>query len=353
MAFIGWRGFVGSVLMEEIEKEQLWKKGINAYFLSTSQQGRPCPVPWSHNRTLEDAWNFDVLREMDIILTCQGSSYTENVHSSLRKTGWKGFWIDSASALRIKENSTIVLDPVNLHVITKALEHDKRDFIGGNCSVSLMLMAVGGLLKEGLVEWVNAATYQAASGAGAKALKELLLQMRHLGSVAENVTKITEILRSDQLSTDVFQVPLAANLIPWIDSEMPTGQSREEWKGQVETNKILQTQRPIPIDGTCVRIGVIRCHSQALLIKLKKDVSLQDIEDISLSSNPWVEIIPNTREATIQHLNPITVSGSPKILVGRIHKLSLGKDYLNVFTCGDQLLWGAALPLLHMLKKLI
>ncbi len=366
VALIGWRGFVGSVLMEEVAKEKLWEKGIDAYFLSTSQKGEICPVPWSHNHILEDAWNLDILREMDIILTCQGSVYTKKIHPFLRKIGWRGFWIDSSSALRMKENSTIVLEPINFHVIDKALENGGRDFIGGNCSVSLMLMAVGGLLKEKLVEWVNAATYQAASGAGAQALQELLLQMGRLGRVAEDMIhsdaqmsmgeidkKITEILRSGQLSTNIFQTPLAANLISWIDSEMLNGQSREEWKGQTETNKILQNQTPIPIDGTCVRVGVIRCHSQALLIKLKKDLSIQDIENIFLSSNPWVEIIPNTKEATIKYLNPSTASGTPKILVGRIRKTSLGKTYLNAFTCGDQLLWGAALPLLYMLKKLI
>ena len=366
VAFVGWRGFVGSVLMEELSREASWMNKMEAHFFSTSQQGGPSPIPWSHNKTLKDAWNLEILQEMDIILTCQGSSYTKKIHPALRASGWRGYWIDSASALRMGDDSTIVLDPINLPVIDEALERGLRDFIGGNCSVSLMLMASGGLFRENLVEWVNASTYQAASGAGAGALQEFLLQMEPLGraagdmfrsanpTVGEMEQKITEIMQDGQtLTTDVFGTPLASNLIPWIDSEMPSGQSREEWKGQVETNKILQTQAPIPVDGTCVRVGVMRCHSQALLIKLKKTVSIKATKDILGSLHSWVEIVPNSREATIKRLHPASISGTPTILVGRIRHTSLGGEYLNIFTCGDQLLWGAALPLLRMLKKLV
>ena len=366
VAFVGWRGFVGSVLMAELEREMSWRDKMEAYFLSTSQQGNPCPIPWSHNRFLEDAWDLNLLKEMDIVLTCQGSDYTQKIHPSLRGSGGGGYWIDSASFLRLHEDSAIILEPVNSHVIDRAIEMGRKDFVGGNCSVSLMLMALGGLFKEGLVEWVHASTYQAASGAGARALEELLKQVGQVGTHTNDLLtsdqrplikiekKLTEMLKQEpSLAKKIFKIPLAMNLIPWIDQEMPTGQSREEWKGQVETNKILQTQKTIPIDGTCVRVGVMRCHSQTLLVKLNKEVSLGATQDILRCSNQWIEIVPNTQESTLNHLHPLSISGTAKIPVGRMRHLSLGKKYLNIFTCGDQLLWGAALPLLCMLKKLI
>ena len=361
VAFIGQRGLVGSILVESLKDDSVLQH-MESYFLSTSQVGKPCRVSWAKNTTLLDATDIEQLREMDIIVTCQGSSYTKSIHPPLRKAGYKGYWIDAASALRMDEDSTIVLDPVNLSVITRALDEGKRDFIGSNCNVALMLMALGGLFKENLVEWMAATTYQAVSGAGAGGIRELLTQTKQLGTLVDEGDlgvlleidrKISHYLKSEKPTTDFFGIPLAGNLIAWIDAPLSCGQSREEWKSEHETRKILQHKNAIPIDGTCVRIPVMRCHSQALTIGLTRDISLASLREVLLASNRWVKIIPNEREATIEQLNPVSASGSLDILVGRMRKMSMGTRYLNVFTCGDQLLWGAAWPLLRMLKLLV
>jgi aspartate-semialdehyde dehydrogenase len=306
------------------------------------------------------------LAGMDAIVTCQGGDYTKQVFSDLRESGWRGYWIDAASALRMADHAVIVLDPVNLPVIEQALADGRRDFIGGNCTVSLMLMAVGGLFNAGLVEWATSMTYQAASGAGARNMRELLTQMGYLrDSVAPALAdpaseiltidrQVTDAMRAEACPRDSFGVPLAGSLIPWIDVGLPNGQSREEWKGFAETNKILgRTDDPVPIDGTCVRIGAMRCHSQAMTIKLKRDLPIDEIEQLLGEANPWVEIVPNAREATMRDLTPASVTGSLKIPVGRLRKLNLGPEFLNVFTVGDQLLWGAAEPLRRMLAILL
>jgi aspartate-semialdehyde dehydrogenase len=315
---------------------------------------------------LEDAESIDALREMDLILTCQGGDYTKAVYPKLRATGWDGYWVDAASALRMDPDATVILDPVNRPVIDTALDQGKRDFIGGNCTVSLMLMAIGGLFREGLVEWVSAMTYQAASGAGAKNMRELLGQMGTLhGAVAplledpasailEIDRRVTEVMRSTGFPVDNFGVPLAGSLIPWIDTQLPNGQSREEWKGMAETNKILGLEgNPIPIDGLCVRVGAMRCHSQGLTIKLTRDCAIHEIEAIIAASNEWVRIVPNDRERTLQALSPAAVTGTLVIPVGRLRKMNVGDRYLTGFTVGDQLLWGAAEPLRRMLRILL
>jgi aspartate-semialdehyde dehydrogenase len=302
---------------------------------------------------------------MDVIVTCQGGNYTKEVYADLRTRGWRGYWIDAASALRMEPDSVIVLDPVNRHVIDTALACGKRDFIGGNCTVSLMLMAVGGLFQHGLVEWISAMTYQAASGAGAKNMRELLEQMGAIyAGAAELLTdRASAILDIDRVATETmraadfpssrFGVPLAGSLIPWIDAQLANGQSREEWKGGAETNKILGLEdRPIPIDGTCVRIGAMRCHSQGLTIKLSKDAPMDEIEEVIASANDWVKLVQNEREATVQALSPTAVTGTLDVPVGRLRKMSLGDRYLSAFTVGDQLLWGAAEPLRRMLRLL-
>ena len=363
VGFVGWRGMVGSVLMDRMQAENDFSH-IDPVFFTTSNIGGKGPR--QSNAPLADAKSIVDLKAMDVIVTCQGGDYTNEVYPKLRAAGWNGYWIDAASALRMKDDAIIILDPVNMQVIKGALARGVKNYIGGNCTVSLMLMALHGLFKEGLIEWMTAMTYQAASGAGAQNMRELLAQMgaAHAavgGLLADPASAILEIdqrvadtLRGDALPKENFGVALAGSLIPWIDKEMENGQSREEWKGQAEGNKILGCEnRPIPIDGLCVRIGAMRCHSQALTIKLTRDLPLAEIEAILASANDWVKVIPNTREASIRELSPAKVTGSLSVPVGRLRKLNMGGQYLSAFTVGDQLLWGAAEPLRRMLRVLL
>ncbi len=363
VGFIGWRGMVGSVLMDRMLEEKDFS-GIEPVFFSTSQVGQAAPKVGIDAPPLKDAYAVDELKTLDAIVTCQGGDYTKKVHPELRAAGWKGYWIDAASTLRMEESSVIVLDPVNRSVIDKALDRGGKDFIGGNCTVSLMLMGIGGLFRHGLVEWISSMTYQAASGAGAKNMRELLSQMGALeGAVAAELADpssaildidriVTETLRSGDFPTDQFGVPLAGSLIPWIDRPVELGQSREEWKGYAETNKILDLDPPVAVDGICVRIGAMRCHSQALTIKLTKDLPLSEIEEIIAADNEWVELVENTKEASMERLTPAAVTGSLAVPVGRLRKMRMGGEYLSAFTVGDQLLWGAAEPVRRMLTIL-
>ena len=360
VGLIGWRGMVGSVLLQRMREENDFA-GIEPVFFSTSQAGQPAPM---NAGTLKDASDIAELRKLDVILTCQGGDYTKSVHQELRKQGWQGYWIDAASTLRMEPDAVIILDPVNRNVIDAALAKGQKDFIGGNCTVSLMLMALGGLFRAGLVEWLTSMTYQAASGAGAPNMRELLAQMGVLhGSVAELLgtpssaileidRKVTAELRGDTMPKKEFGNPLAGNVLPWIDREVEDGQSREEWKGFAETNKILGTAAPIPVDGICVRVGAMRCHSQGLTIKLNKDVPLAEIESLIANDNQWVKFVPNTKADTLASLTPAAVSGTLTVPVGRVRKMKMGPQYLQAFTCGDQLLWGAAEPLRRMLRIL-
>ena len=366
VGFVGWRGMVGSVLMDRMREENDFAQIDEPVFFTTSQVGEQGPDIGKDIPLLKDATDINELKTMDAIVSCQGGDYTKSVFGQLREAGWQGYWIDAASSLRMKDDSVIILDPVNLNVITDALSTGVKNFIGGNCTVSLMLMALGGLFKEDLVEWTTAMTYQAASGAGAKNMRELLNQMGSAyGSVKGLLDDpssaildidrgVAEAMRADSFPTDNFGVPLAGSLIPWIDTQLENGQSREEWKGGVETNKILGRQNnPVPIDGLCVRIGAMRCHSQALTIKLKKDVPVNEIEGMLAAANDWVKVIPNDRERTVQELTPSVVTGTLSVPVGRLRKLAMGADYLSAFTVGDQLLWGAAEPLRRMLRILL
>lgn len=364
VGFIGWRGMVGSVLMQRMVEERDFDV-IHPVFFSTSQHGEPAPALGGHNGVLQDAYNIDALRALDIIITCQGGDYTNEVYPKLRESGWQGYWIDAASSLRMKDDAIIILDPVNHGVIQQGLDKGIKTFAGGNCTVSLMLMSLGGLFANNLVEWVSAATYQAASGGGARHMRELLAQMGSLhGEVAKELQdpasaildierKVTALTRSGSLPTDNFGVPLAGSLIPWIDKQLDNGQSREEWKGQAETNKILSTSSVIPVDGLCVRVGALRCHSQAFTIKLKKDVALPEIEQLLATHNDWVKVVPNDRDITMRELTPAAVTGTLSTPVGRLRKLNMGPEYLSAFTVGDQLLWGAAEPLRRMLRILL
>src|SRR5512138_3422567 len=361
VGLVGWRGMVGSVLLQRMQEENDFK-GIEPVFFSTSQAGQPAPM---NAGTLKDAADIAELKKLDVILTCQGGDYTKAIHPELRKTGWQGYWIDAASTLRMEPSAVIILDPVNRNVIDAALAKGQKDFIGGNCTVSLMLMALGGLFRANLVEWLSSMTYQAASGAGAPNMRELLAQKGVLhGSVAELLKDpssaileidrtVTATLRSDVLPKKEFGFPLAGNVLPWIDREVEDGQSREEWKGFAETNKILGTNSPIPVDGICVRVGAMRCHSQGLTIKLTKDVPLADIEELLKNDNQWVKLIPNNKADTLAGLTPAAVSGLLTVPVGRIRKMKMGPQYVQAFTCGDQLLWGAAEPLRRMLRILM
>ncbi|MGE5116049.1 MAG: aspartate-semialdehyde dehydrogenase [Betaproteobacteria bacterium] len=367
---VGWRGMVGSVLMERMRAERDFEL-IEPLFFSTSNAGGAAP-PMARNETrLKDAHDIEALRRCEIIVTAQGGDYTAEVFPKLRAAGWQGHWIDAASALRMKDDAVIVLDPVNRPVIDAALARGARNWIGGNCTVSCMLMGVGALFKAGLVEWMNTMTYQAASGGGAQHMRELLAQF---GTLNASVRALLDdpksaILEIDRLvaekqralheaETAHFGVPLGGSLIPWIDKDLGGGVSREEWKGGAETNKILGqgvgTARPaVPVDGFCVRIGAMRCHSQALLFKLKKNVPLADIEQMIAADNEWVRVVPNTREATVRELTPVAVTGTLAIPVGRLRKMAMGPEYLGAFTVGDQLLWGAAEPLRRMLRLLL
>jgi len=361
VGFVGWRGMVGSVLMQRMKEEDAFK-GLDPLFFSTSQVGQKSPDIGVEIPELQDAFDISILSELDIIVSCQGSDYTGKVYPELRKNSWQGYWIDSSSKLRMEDDSVIVLDPVNRDVIDKALSSGIRSYIGGNCTVTLMLMALSGLFKNDCIEWISSMTYQAASGAGAKNMIELVKQMSALSNSVKDLlgnpsiaalkldSVITEELRKGTLPVEVFKVPLAASLIPWIDSAKGNGQTREEWKGMAETNKILQTDKPIPVDGICVRIGAMRCHSQGFTIKLKRDIPLDEIEDMLGEAHQWVKVIPNTYEETIAELTPAAVSGNSVVPVGRVRKMNLGGEYLAAFSVGDQLLWGAAEPICRMLK---
>ena len=364
VGLVGWRGMVGSVLMQRMRAENDFSL-IEPVFFTTSNVGGVGPAE-SGGAALKDAKSIDALRQMDIIITCQGGDYTTEVFPRLRAAGWDGHWIDAASTLRMKDDTVIILDPVNLHVIKDALVNGGRNWIGGNCTVSLMLMALGGLFKAGLVEWLTSMTYQAASGAGAQNMRELLQQMGEAHGVVKSLLddpasaildidrEVAGILRDDKFPTGNFGVPLAGSLIPWIDKDLGNGQSREEWKAGAETNKILRlSEAPIPVDGLCVRIGAMRCHSQAMTIKLKKDVPLADIEAMLAAHNDWAKVIPNQREVTMKELTPAAVTGTLVTPVGRLRKLAMGPEYLSAFTVGDQLLWGAAEPLRRMLRILL
>ena len=362
IGFVGYRGMVGSVLMKRMVEENDFN-GFEKVFFSTSQAGKEDTIAGGiKTGTLIDAEKIDKLKQMDIIVTCQGGSYTEKVYPLLMSAGWKGYWIDAASTLRMKDDSIIVLDPVNRHVIDKAMSGGIKAYAGGNCTVSLMLMGLGSLFQNNLVEWMSTMTYQASSGAGAKNMKELLAQMVSLGSAAGDMIYdpasailevdrlVTEKMRSGSFPVDNFGVPLAGSVIPWIDKGLENGQSKEEWKGIAETNKILQSKKQIPIDGLCVRIGAMRCHSQAITIKLTKNVPLDEIYGMIAGYNEWVKVVPNEKEITIRELTPAAVSGTLSIPVGRIRKMNIGPEYLTLFTVGDQLLWGAAEPVRRMLN---
>jgi len=365
VGFVGWRGMVGSVLMGRMREERDFDQIAESVFFTTSQAGEPGPDVGQGAAPLQDAFDLDALAGLDAIVTCQGGDYTKQVYPALRARGWAGYWIDAASSLRMEDTSVIILDPVNRNVIDDALNAGKRDFIGGNCTVSLMLMAIGGLFRAGLIEWVSAMTYQAASGAGAKNMRELLSQMGalHAGvsdlladprsAILDIDRRVTETMQGASFPVANFGVPLAGSLIPWIDTQLPNGQSREEWKGGAETNKILgRGHDPLPIDGLCVRIGAMRCHSQALTIKLTSDVPMDEIEALVAGANDWVRLIPNDRAATVAGLSPAVVTGTLQVPVGRMRKMNLGDRYLSAFTVGDQLLWGAAEPLRRMLRLL-
>lgn len=365
VGMVGWRGMVGSVLMQRMREENDFAL-IEPVFFSTSASGGEAPLGAGR---LQDATSVEALAKMDTILTCQGGDWTNDIYPKLRAAGWKGYWIDAASALRMKDESVIILDPLNLHVIKDSLARGGRDFIGGNCTVSLMMMGLNGLIRENLIEWVTAMTYQAASGAGAQNMRELLAQMGALhasvaplladpaSAILEIDQRVSDTMRGKAFPVEHFGVPLAGSLIPWIDKDLGNGMSREEWKGDAEMNKILGLPASgpshIPVESLCVRIGAMRCHSQALTIKLRRDVPLADIEALVGAGNPWVKLVTNTREASIRDLSPTAATGTLSVPIGRLRKLAMGPEYLSAFTVGDQLLWGAAEPLRRMLRILL
>lgn len=365
VGLIGWRGMVGSVLVERMRAERDFEL-IEPLFFSTSQAGVAAPRVGKDAPPVKDARKLEELAAADILISCQGGDYTNDIHPRLRAGGWSGYWIDAASALRMKDDAVIILDPVNRPVIDAALAQGIRDYIGGNCTVSLMLMALAGLMRSGLIEWVTAMTYQAASGAGAGHMRELVQQMGKLHGSAQQLADdpgaaileidkiVAETMRGSGMPVTQFGYPLAGSLLPWIDRDLGNGQSREEWKGMAEANKILgRSANPIPVDGICVRIGAMRCHSQALTIKLAQDLELDEIERLLAGAHPWVKVIPNRRETTLAELTPAVVTGTLSVPIGRLRKLPMGARYLTAFTVGDQLLWGAAEPLRRMLKILL
>ncbi len=362
VGIVGWRGMVGSVLMERMRAENDFQ-ALEPIFFSTSQAGQPGPDIGRDAPPVADAYDEKRLHAQDVIVSCQGGSYTEKIYPRLRNGGWKGYWIDAASTLRMEADSVIVLDPVNRRVIDQALEGGGRDFIGGNCTVSLMLMALGGLFEGDLIEWMTSMTYQSSSGAGAANMRELVAQMQAIGSDAADLLadpattilaldrQVTTSLRGHSLPVDNWGVPLAASLIPWIDRPMDNGQTKEEWKGYAETNKILgRGDNPVPIDGQCIRIGAMRCHSQAFTIKLRQDLPLDEIEARIAGHNDWVRLVPNEKEVTMQELTPARISGTLEVPIGRLRKMTIGAGFLTAFTVGDQLLWGAAEPLRRILN---
>ncbi len=361
VGFVGWRGMVGSVLMQRMHAEGDFAD-IEPTFFTTSQIGQDGPAIAGARAPLSDASSVSALREMDVIVSCQGGTYTAKMHPALRASGWDGYWVDAASTLRMKDDAVIVLDPVNDALIKDALSRGVRNFIGGNCTVSLMVLALHGLLRAGLVEWITAMTYQAASGAGANAMRELLLQMgaaessvreqlkRPASAIIDIERRVTETFSAEEFPTEHCGFPLAGSLLPWIDSDLGGGMSREEWKGGAETNKILGTSQPIPVESLCVRVGVMRCHAQALTVKLNRDVPMDEIEALLANANEWVSVVPNERERSLRELTPAAVSGTMAIPIGRLRKLQMGPEFLSAFTCGDQLLWGAAEPVRRMLR---
>lgn len=366
VGLVGWRGMVGSVLMQRMQAEKDFAL-IEPVFFSTSNAGGAAPAFGGNTGPLENAFDIEALKKTDIVITCQGGDYTTEVYPKLLATGWKGYWIDAASTLRMKDDAIIILDPVNLNVIKDGLNKGVRTYVGGNCTVSLMLMALGGLFQKDLVEWVSAMTYQAASGAGAQNMRELIAQMGTIhasvkvlldnpaSAILDIDRTVAQTLRGDSYPTEHFGVPLGGSLIPWIDKDLGNGMSKEEWKGGAEANKILGkpamgTPGCVPVDGLCVRIGAMRCHSQALTVKLRRDVPLDEINDLLAQANDWVRVIPNQRDLTIRELTPAAVTGQMHVPVGRLRKLAMGGDYLSAFTVGDQLLWGAAEPLRRMLR---
>ncbi|WP_415885059.1 aspartate-semialdehyde dehydrogenase [Neptuniibacter sp. QD37_6] len=366
VGFVGWRGMVGSVLMQRMMEERDFDHIEEPVFFTTSQVGQAGPDIGKDIPALKDATSIEDLKQMDAIISCQGGDYTKQVYADLRAAGWEGYWIDAASSLRMDDSAIIVLDPVNMNVIKDGLSNGIKTFVGGNCTVSLMLMGLGGLFNAGQIVWMTSMTYQAASGGGARHMRELISQM---GIIKESVAtdlanpasaildidrQVAETIRSDAMPVDNFGVPLAGSLIPWIDTKLDNGQSREEWKAFAETNKILGLgDSPIPIDGTCVRIGAMRCHSQAFTIKLKQNVPMDEIESMLAEANDWVKVIPNERDITAQELTPAKITGTLNVPVGRLRKMNLGDEYLNAFSVGDQLLWGAAEPLRRMLRILL
>ena len=365
VGLVGWRGMVGSVLMGRMREERDFDL-VEPVFFTTSNVGGKGPDMGRGVAPLRDAMAIDALRLMDVIITAQGGDYTSAVYPQLRAAGWQGYWIDAASTLRMQDEAIIILDPVNREVIKQGLASGVKTYVGGNCTVSLMLMAIGGLFNAGLVEWVSPMTYQAASGAGARNMRELIQQMGAVHAEVKDLLddpasailqidkKVAEFIRSDAYPLEAWPVPLAGNLIPWIDVALASGQSKEEWKAQVEANKIMgRSGNPVPIDGLCVRVGAMRCHSQALTIKLNHDVPINELESLIAAHNAWVKVVPNDRETTMRELTPAAVTGTLSIPVGRMRKLTLGPQYLTAFTVGDQLLWGAAEPLRRMLRIIL
>ncbi|MFO0552818.1 MAG: aspartate-semialdehyde dehydrogenase [Polyangiaceae bacterium] len=361
VGIVGFRGMVGSVLVSRMLAERDFDH-FEPHFFSTSQAGEKAPDIGRDVAAVADATKVEALAKMDMIVSCQGGDWTTEMHPALRRAGFKGFFIDAASTLRMRDDAVIVLDPVNRAVIDRAIAGGVRDLVGGNCTVSLMLMAVHALFERGLVEWMSSMTYQAASGAGAKQMRELCAQMRVLSTAAAPVLDdpastaldldrvVTGALRSDALPRADLGAPLAANLLPWIDKPVDAGQSREEWKGHAETNKIMGLDPAVPVDGICVRVAAMRCHSQGLTIKLKRDVPLAELEEIIRTSNAWVRLVPNDKETTLRDLTPAAISGNLEVAIGRLRKLKMGPEYVGAFTVGDQLLWGAAEPLRRVLR---
>jgi len=362
VGIVGWRGMVGSVLVQRMREERDFDH-IEPVFFSTSQAGGKGPEIGAGTEPVKDAMDLAALKQLPVVISCQGGDYTSEVYPKLRGSGWKGYWIDAARALRMKDDAVIILDPVNMALIEDALAKGTKNFIGGNCTVSLMLMGVAGLFQRDQIEWITSMTYQAASGAGAANMRELVAQMAWIGERARSLLEdpassaldidgaVTDAIRAPGLPRRNFEFPLAASLLPWIDDDLGNGQSREEWKGAAETNKILgRNGNPVPVDGVCVRVGAMRCHSQALTIKLKRDIPLDEVEGMIAEANDWVKVVPNRREETLRELTPAAVTGKLSVPVGRLRKLPMGGEYLAAFTVGDQLLWGAAEPLRRMLR---
>jgi aspartate-semialdehyde dehydrogenase len=362
---VGWRGMVGSVLVQRMREERDFDH-IEPVFFSTSQAGGKGPDIGTPLESVKDALDVGELKKLPVIVSCQGGDYTNDIYPRLRREGWKGYWIDAASALRMNPDALIILDPVNMPLIQRAVANGVKNYIGGNCTVSLMLMGMAGLLQRDEVEWMTTMTYQAASGAGAANMRELVEQMASIGESAARLLRdpaatildidraVTEAIRAPSLPKENFGYPLAASLLPWVDKDLGNGQSREEWKGQAETNKILgRNGNAIPVDGVCVRIGAMRCHSQALTVKLRRPLPLDEIEGMLAEANDWVKVVPNRRAETLAELTPAAVTGKLSVPVGRLRKLPMGEEYLSAFTVGDQLLWGAAEPLRRMLRILL